>query len=441
MTASPEEINIGLELFFTDTPGISGRVKKTPDDFIVNERSIDVSEISDAELKSRDPTLPVYTYAKVRSRNWENNRLLQKFAELLGIGTDKVHFAGSKDKRAITTQLMAFQAPKEKVMAVSIDDVDISNIFFSTRVLKVGDLIGNDFEITISDPEVSYNDATEFIDATMGQLSDMNGSPNFFGVQRFGIIRPVTHQIGKLLVQKKVEEAVLWYIGHPEPGEPEQDLEARTEFDSSMDFEWAYNNYPKHLFFERMMIKHLVRYPEDYYGAIQQLPKNLATMFVHAYQSYLFNIMLCNRIRAGLSFREPLLGDIVLPIDEYKLPIHKTWIPVTADNIKKLTKQCKAGKAYISAVLFGSETSCANGEYGEIEQKVIENENLTQKDFIQPDMPELSSKGSRREIVVPVTDFKCEVFEDHIKMNFGLIKGAYATTFLREIMKSPIRNY
>jgi len=49
--ATIEEERIGLELFFTDTPGIGGRMKKQPEDFIVTERSIDIEPLSETEEK------------------------------------------------------------------------------------------------------------------------------------------------------------------------------------------------------------------------------------------------------------------------------------------------------------------------------------------------------------------------------------------------------
>jgi tRNA pseudouridine13 synthase len=439
--ASIEEQELGLELFFTDTPGVEGRLKKTPDDFKVIERSIDIESISDSDLSTRDPGSPVYTYARVRSRNWETNRLLHELARQLRIDYDKIFFAGTKDKRAITTQLMAFSAPPERISEVSLNDVEIFDIFVSSHLLKIGDLLGNNFEINISELEQSKTKLNENIEKTTQQLAIINGFPNFFGVQRFGVMRPITHDIGKLLLQGKFEEAIFLYIGNPIEGESQIDFEVRTEFDRCWDFEWAFENYPKHLNFERMLIRYLINRPEDYIGALKQFPKNLGMMFLHAYQSLLFNKILCARIREGIPLSQPILGDIILPIDEYYRPVHKTWIIVNERNQEKITKQCSVGKAFISGVLFGSQTQFAEGEFGELERKVIEGEEIEAKDFIIPELIEISSKGNRRELVAPVNQFKYTVSEDQIKINFGLIKGAYATILLREYMKSKIKNY
>ena len=74
-------------------------------------------------------------------------------------------------------------------------------------------------------------------------------------------------------------------------------------------------------------------------------------------------------------------------------------------NINKLTKKCRQKKAYVGGALFGSDSIFANGEFGEIERKVIEAEGISQNDFIIPEIPQISSKGNRRELAAPVYDF------------------------------------
>jgi len=81
------------------------------------------------------------------------------------------------------------------------------------------------------------------------------------------------------------------------------------------------------------------------------------------------------------------------------------------------------------------------GVFGEIEQQIIGEEGLTSDDFIIAKLPKISSKGSRREIIAPVLQFKYEIKPEYVKMCFGLIKGSYATTLLREYLKGDIRNY
>ncbi len=139
-----------------------------------------------------------------------------------------------------------------------------------------------------------------------------------------------------------------------------------------MDLEAAMREFPRTLTFERMLIGWLLRNPGDWSGAIRTLPPNLQMMFVHAYQSYLFNLILSERIRRGIPLDRPIVGDVVLPADRTGYADHDKPVPVTKFNLDLVEKSVRERKAYLSGVLFGSESKYAEGEMGEIERKVVE---------------------------------------------------------------------
>ena len=96
-----------------------------------------------------------------------------------------------------------------------------------------------------------------------------------------------------------------------------------------------------------------------------------------------------------------------------------------------------------TAPLYGFESKLAAGEPGKIEKQVLEKEGVSLKDFRIKKIPELSSKGARRKIVLfPKNLALVETGEDKFypgklfaKISFELDKGTYATTVLKEIMK------
>ncbi len=118
----------------------------------------------------------------------------------------------------------------------------------------------------------------------------------------------------------------------------------------------------------------------------------------------------------------------------------KKWIDVSEDNIDKVSKRIAEGKAFLSGLVPGADVRVASGEQGEIEMKVLEKEGLSPKDFIVPQMKELSSKGMRRELISPLGDFNYEI-EEGVRMRFSLMKGCYATSLLREFMKTEMLGY
>lgn len=425
------ESELGLEVFLTpDVPGIGGKLRKAPEDFQVDEISILPPEAPDGR----------YVVAKVWHRNWEANRLIRRLSTNLRISRAKIGFAGTKDGRSVATQLMSFDAPIEAVTALEIPDVQVSDAYRAKRMIEIGDLKGNAFRVKVSDTRRDI-DVAEACAAVRARLDAAGGFPNFFGLQRFGSIRPITHLIGKDLVRGDLEGAVMRYIANPMEDEDSDANEARRTLQQTRDFERALKEFPQKLTFERTMISRLKDSPGDYLGALRTLPKNLLMMFVHAYQSYLFNRMLSERIRSGMPLLEPELGDLVLPLSKMGVPDHDNPIMVTEDNLEKASRNAREGKAFVSGLIYGTEAPFADGRMGEIERRVIESENIQKLDFQIVGLREASSKGIRREVLAPYKDLRIEVGDGEVVFSFALNKGCYATTLLREFMKAEMSGY
>jgi tRNA pseudouridine13 synthase len=422
---------VGLEMFATSAPGIGGKLKVAPEDFVVEELSIVPA-----------PGGSLYTVATVKVRNWEMNRLVRELSRALRISRRKITFAGTKDKRAITTQIIQFQAPIEDVRAIRMPDVEITNVYGTNRKIDLGDLAGNSFRVTVRNLECDDDEAKGRIESIAAELAKLGGFPNFFGVQRFGALRPVTHLVGKKIVQGDFEGAVMTYLGSPADGEEPEAHAARKALEETRDFSAALHAFPRNMSFELAMLNHLSQNPGDFVGCIKVMPKNLQMMFVHAYQSFLFNKMICERMRLGIPIHEPVEGDVVLPVNRDGLPDHERWIEAKADNLDTLRLRATEGKAFVSGLLFGWESAYANGAPGDIERKVVEAEGVTHEMFMIPQIQKLGSKGSRREMVAPVKGLKWDVAEGKATFEFALNRGCYATTFLREFMKRrEMRDY
>ncbi|HOO04450.1 MAG TPA: tRNA pseudouridine(13) synthase TruD [Methanomassiliicoccales archaeon] len=429
--SAQREREIGLEVFYTDTPGTGGKLKACPEDFVVEEVSKYPPEKTDGR----------YCVARVTATNWETNRLVRHMAKALGISRNGIGFAGTKDKRAVTTQLMSFEAPVERVMALRIPQVRVEGGYMARRGMALGDLVGNTFKIYVRDTELRGSELRSSLEGTQEALRELGGFPNFFGVQRFGAVRPVTHLVGRAIVKGDMERAVLLYIGNPSEDEEGPSREAREALERDRDYSAALRTFPRTLTFERMVIGYLERNPEDYAGAIRVLPPNLQMMFVHAYQSYLFNVILSERMRRGIPLNAPIVGDVVLPADRDGNPDHDKPVPVTTANLDLVEEQVRERRAFVSATLFGYGSELAEGEMGEIERRAIEREGLSPRDFLVPQVPHCSSKGSRRELVCEYRDLRLEVGEDGYVATFFLGKGCYATVLLRELMKADVCAY
>ncbi len=451
--SNENEKKLGLEVFFTDTPGMGGKIKIVAEDFIVEEISLEPERKENGN----------FTIARIKSKNWETNKLVRELSRALGISRKRICFAGTKDKRAVTTQLFCFQASKEIISKLSLPDVEILDLYTSAKPVEIGNLIGNEFEVLIRNIALPAEKVKTIVENVNEIILAAGGFPNFYGVQRFGAVRPITHIVGKYILEGNFEKALLTYTAEPIKGEHPEAFEARKFLKESYDFKKALSVYPKELIFERAIIHYLAKESTDYIGALRQLPKNLLMMFIHSYQSYLFNRILSERLRRNYPLGEALIGDLVLTVDKYNLPCHNSWVKAEERNIPKLNARIKEGKAFVSGVIFGAESEFAEGVQGEIESKIIAEEKIKREDFIIPAMPELSSKGERRNLIAPLKALDYKINEDSlhsaiqnstlraplkqlrlqsILLKFQLQKGCYATSLLREFMKgSALTDY
>ena len=430
------EHEIGIETYCSDQPGIGGKLRVRIDDFHVTEQFLFPPKKDQGN----------FTIAEVSCRNWETHTLVQEIAHRLHFSQRRIGFAGTKDKRAWTTQLMSFEhVSPEQVSSLKIKDVSFEHIYQSDVPVRIGDLLGNRFEITIRN--IPHTIKTEQITSLISPFKTWGGFPNFYGIQRFGVIRPITHLVGKYIVQGNFEKAAMTYIAHPIKGENELTYALREELERTRDYAKAFHSYPDALNFEKAILNRLLQNPDDFIGAFKEIPKNLLLMFVNAYESLLFNKILSKRIKRNIPIHEAIVGDIIYPVRKYR--ITDEIIPVKESNIEKVNKQISKKKAVVTGLLVGYDTTFADGEMGEIEHAVIEKEKIDLRDFIISEMPFLSSSGLRRSLLALMPTLEWTLHTDEfssecqaLTLCFDLQKGCYATSFLREIMKSTDpRNY
>lgn len=436
------ERQVGIDHYVSDGPGVGGRLRAEPADFRVRE----LETIDPEPLGADSGSYPVLL-VRATLTDWDTNDFAGALSDAMGISRERVSWAGTKDKRAVTTQLFSIRNAEATALP-DLSGVDIDPIGRLGRDLEFGDLAGNAFEIRISDPERPA--AVEDVTADLRAFG--NGSvavPNIFGHQRFGSRRPVTHTVGLHVVREEWREAVLAYAGNPAETEPERTQTARETVDAiaaSADPDWqqALDAMPGHLGYERSMLHTLVdnggHGPEDFRAALETVPWNLQRLFVNAAQSYAFNQILSERLRRGLPFDRPVAGDVVCfadadAPDDLSLPDTDRLQRVDEGRVDVVTRHCERGRAFVTAPLVGTETTLADGEPGEIAREVLADLDLSPGDF---DLPgNFDSSGTRRAILV---EANLTVDRDPLTLSFSLPRGSYATAVLREYLKVDPRS-
>ncbi|MFH1773827.1 MAG: tRNA pseudouridine(13) synthase TruD [Methanobacteriota archaeon] len=383
---------IGLEQFVTSSRGIGGKLRTKIEDFFV-------AEVYNVENPGGE-----YTHFTLEKKNWNTIDAIKAIARSLGVSHKRFGYAGTKDKRALTRQRAAvWKIEPEQLASVKIKDIVLSDFKKCSERISLGSLLGNRFRIAIRNINFKEKELKEILSETAKQLGE-RGIPNYFGYQRFGIIRPNTHIVGREIVRGNLEGAAMAYLANPFEAEKKDAYEARKLVQETKDFKKALEIFPMRLNFERSMLDALAKNPRDYAGALRRLPKKLRLMLVHGYQSYLFNKILSRMIGEEMSIKGK------------KIP------------------------------LFGYESCFSKDMQGEIEKEIIE-ENIALENFKIKSMPELSSEGLLRDACIETSpDF--EIDEDEINegklkciVSFDLQRGSYATVVLREFMKTEPMSY
>ena len=141
-------------------------------------------------------------------------------------------------------------------------------------------------------------------------------------------------------------------------------------------------------------------------------------------------------MKRGISLKKPQEGDYIVKLDKNGLPDWKQVIRVDNQKTKKLVD---TGEARLVLPIIGYKQKVL----GEIQREVLEVEEVKPEDFKIGKLPEASSPGGFRVATMMPYSFRVEEIGDDelnekrmkVTLSFKLVKGSYATTLLREIMK------
>lgn len=280
-----------------------------------------------------------YTWFTLKKRNIGTFEALNELAERWHVPFKRFGFAGLKDKHAITTQVCSF---KGTVKDFKERDIEVKVIGTSDIPVSLGTHRGNKFTIVVRDLDQAPQHRHSFV--------------NYFGDQRFSTNNAA---IGKAVVKGEYAKAVELAIASGIALEPGTNALA----------------------------------------ALKQIPLKLLRLFVHAYQSRLWNnIVREHELHGALPDELPIVG-------------------------------------------FGSDTS------DELVQKQLKNEGITPRSFVLKSFPELSEEGTVRKVKLEVLDLEVEPLLDDelnqgrkkVTVTFTLPSGAYATEVIRQLFNQSPR--
>lgn len=403
----------GIECYCTSFAGTGGSIKQGSEGFMVSEL---VNESLDISLSyNENHRYPLYILEK---RDIDSNHALFEIERELHM---KFRVMGIKDAKAVTTQYAGMERVMRNPPAeLKSRHTRLTLKGFTKHPLQKKFLAGNKFEIRIYN--VRSSDLSGFV-PHIGKVG------NFYGLQRFGSERLVTHLIGREIVKRNFIQAVELLLCHTTEFDTQMSREIRNKCVDPSNYRQVLKMLPRGMDIERQVLSALVA-GRDTIAALRAVPITIRRLFVQAYQAYIFNRCLSRAVMEGEDLLQPQTEDLCFEMEG----------PATFGRIIKYNPTSKT-KLVPAIRMAGYTFQPGKGRFENITRAIMqEEEEVSAKDFYIKEMQELSHQGGFRQAPLWCTDFRYE--RDPLTVSFKLPKGSYATTLLREIIKpgDPIRS-
>lgn len=384
------DTRIGILVYSTEFGGIGGRIRARPEDFVVSEVLSKAAQ--DSIEESGD--YAVYLLKKTRL---DTRHAVSDIFKRRGI---RLKPLGLKDASAVTSQTLCATRKGEAVADLVTGRYSLSSLGYVRRPLSGRDMAANRFKIRIAECS-SGPDTFDGHDCIL----------NFYGYQRFGSSRPVTHLVGKAMLQRDFDQAVRLILSFASPYESKEDAHLRGELADEANYKRLARQIPSWMDVERTVLLEMILHG-DAHRAVRAIPLSLRRLYVSAYQSYIFNLSLSMACLDGQDLSAARPGDVCYDaggrIRRYD---HRGGMRLAVPFV---------GYSYYKKTRFDPQIS-----------QVLDSEGVAPKDFFIKEMQEVSDQGGFRQAAVQCSEYRA----DKHTAEFSLSRGSFATMVLREIMK------
>ena len=381
---------LGLNVYSTKFSGTNGKIKQNNKDFevseVISEKALDTI--------SEETGFAIYN---LRKNGIDTNHALRDVEKRFGL---VLRALGLKDSHAITEQFVQAKTISRSLEKIDGKKYSLKRIGFSKKPIAKQDMLGNKFKIKISD---STKDISQF--------NEHDKILNFFGYQRFGSKRPITHLVGKAIIQKDYQKAIDFLLNYSSKYDSEENNYYRKLIAERKSELEIIDQLPRSMDIETAVLRSLAK-SNDQKTAIREIPLQMRRFYVQAYQSYIFN----KTLSMAFEYEEELF--------------HPKESDVCYDRTSQLGKFQNEPDQRLTVPLVG-HSYFKKTRFDYYIQKILETEEVSPSEFLIKDFQEISVEGGFRN-----SSIQCDNFQtSNDIIEFQLSRGSYATIVIREILK------
>nr|XP_028603294.1 pseudouridylate synthase 7 homolog [Podarcis muralis] len=388
-----------------------------------------------------------YCHFVLYKENKDTMDAINVLSRFLRVKPNIFSYMGTKDKRAITVQEIAvlrITAQRLAHLNNCLMNFKLGNFSYKNHPLKLGELQGNHFTVVLR----NITGTDDQVQHAMQSLREI-GFVNYYGMQRFGTTAVPTYQVGRAILQNNWNE-VIDLILKPRPGAEKGYLvKCREEWAKTKDPDAALKKLPVKRCVEGQLLRGLSKYGlKNIVSAFGIIPRNNRLMYIHSYQSYVWNNMVSRRIEEYGLVAVP--GDLVLKggtavyieesdVDNYT--IHDVVMPLPGFDV--IYPKHKIGKAY-EEILAADNLDISNMKHkirdyslsGAYRKIIIRPQDVSWELVVydDPKIPLFNTDLDKLEGKPPAV-LATEGKYKALKMDFSLPPSTYATMAIREVLK------
>ncbi|MBI4154632.1 tRNA pseudouridine(13) synthase TruD [Candidatus Woesearchaeota archaeon] len=310
-----------------------------------------VKEVCSLEFKDKSK----YGYFLLKKKNYTTNKAVEVISKVLNVFLKNVNYSGLKDKVSVSEQYISVYGYNKGNLEWKNTDLELKFLGYGDERINLGVSKFNNFVITVRDLSKKIPVNVKFME-------------NYFDEQRFGK-ENFNIEIGRMLIKRNFKDLC-----------KKLNLEVK-------------NN--------------------DFVGALRNFNKKILKLYLHAYQSYLFNLVLKEYIKLKFSKNNVKNGFLFTDLDNFndlKIPLLNFDTKFNDEVIEKI---------YL---------------------ELLNKEKIIQKDFLIREMPELISLGVERDAFINIKELNYKYLNDELNegklkciLNFTLPAGSYATILIKKI--------